>query len=161
MDEDLDIRPPGPQKLRTIAQEFVTTHDREVDNLYEEKLTQTREEEARVIRLNQIPPDERENRTKQLEAKLQSLTTKLQNEIRDGRAFSDLSGFLHSLYMRDVLRLVLKHGEVNTWAYSRAVSEKLNASLTPEIFDSACLVVEDYVTTGGQNVSVGPLPPPK
>lgn len=52
-----------------------------------------------------------------------------------------------------VLSHLLKEGRVNTHDLSRQLEREDEEGIySPEHFDNACGVIEDYVTTGGENV---------
>ncbi|MFC1600587.1 hypothetical protein ACFL25_00745 [Patescibacteria group bacterium] len=145
-------------ELERRASVALETHDGTLDRFYEAELEREkrRDRESIVIRLDEIPPDDRDTRMESLGLKFEEYSERYKTKLKE----LDVVAVVNTMYKRDILRLLLKHGSVNTWAYSNAVAEQYERRLTPDFGDSAA-VIHDYVRTGGANVVGGRLPNPK
>jgi hypothetical protein len=74
------------------------------------------------------------------------------------RAYTDLPQLHGTFYKKEVLRAVLKNGEVNTRELSIIMARQLNPNFSLFKFNNACGVINDYITTGGENCFNGSLP---
>lgn len=137
----------------------IEAHDKKLDALYKDKLDEEGRlnRESVVISLAEIPQDDKEERLRSLERKLEEYTQRYKNYLM---AF-DMDGAVQTMYSRDILRILLRQGEINTWAYSNAIAEQYNMVITREYFNNAASVVHDYIRTGGSNVRGGGLPTAK
>lgn len=132
------------------VKQFIADHDIQLRTKYQEKLGITKEPDAPVISLDQIPADDKDKRMAQLQAKAEEYYARVVNKIKTGSRVRRLSvnSVLHTLYKRDALKLLLHYGSLNTYAFSRAVVETIGAKRVGTEFQSACGVIEDYVRHG-------------
>ena len=59
-----------------------------------------------------------------------------------------------TIYKIEILKALLEHGEVNTYDLSRKLHDRFGV-LDVEKFNNACGVIDDYIKTGGKNLSGG------
>ena len=131
--------------------------DNRLDTAYDEALKDSETTEAMkslIIKLTAIPEGERKPRLKKLKSKLEEYTARLKGEWEDSEYFPFDSLNPSTRYKRDILRLVLKMGTLNTWALLIAIGET-DYSIDLPRFGNACDVIEDYITTGGKKLRGG------
>ncbi len=125
----------------------LSRYDQRLGQVYKKALERSREEEAMVFGLVEIPTGFREERLDNLKGKLDEYTDRLRTQWGDNRylPFELLS--TDGRYKRDILGIVLKEGSVNTWALSRAYEEMGN--INGNRFENACGVIHEYIKSGG------------
>lgn len=141
---------------------FLHDADIELEDKYREELerSEAKAEKPPILSLTEIPEEEKLDRVYGLRAKLGEYDAR-SKKIWDTEKYRAPEVIFTQSYNRDVLRMLLEKGEINTWAMSRAL-EKRNYTFDPRAYNNAVAVIADYVKTGGKNTSKGGLPtPPK
>lgn len=134
---------------------FLNSHDKALTALYEKNLATSTEKEAPIISLETVPPDDREERKEQLQLKIDEYGRRIKRKVIGQGPIININSVLHTLYKRDALKLIIKFGSLNTYAYGRALEEYFGGSIGKREFESACGVADDYVKTGGKNILGG------
>lgn len=139
---------------------FWKTHDSKLEAEYSGALEGTHEAEAISFGIEDIPPKDRNTRITQLKGKLVEYQTRYKKKII---ARAEPTSLLSTLYKRDALKLFLDRGQLNTRAFSRAIIKVFGIdTITEDVFNNACSVIEGYVKTGGIDIVGGTgLPPIK
>ena len=134
-------------------------YDGLVESRYDQFLAEGKDRESPIITLKDIPEAEKAARIASLEKKLGEYTDRLRTEWElEITAFELLD--TDNRLKRDVLRILLKKGEVNTYSISKALVH-FGSYWYGDAFNNACSVIGDYVKTGGKIVTGGTgLPTP-
>lgn len=116
-------------------------HDIELDHYYQENLQKTQDTNALIISLDDIPEVIKDIRIEQLKLKLQEYTERLK-QYQNVKIFQ-----IDNSCKRDVLRLVLEKGSMNTLALSRAYAE-MGSDDSAEL-EVIYAIINSYVKSGG------------
>lgn len=151
--EAFPATPQTEQQEKIEFESALDQYDTRLNQAYGKALEQI-QGDTRAIKFGakDIPDSAREERLKQLNAKLEEYTLRLRTQW-DEKAYhspeiNNLS--VSGRYKRDTLRLILEHGEVNTWALGKAY-EDADATFNYRKFESACLVIHLYMLDGNAN----------
>ncbi len=137
--------------------ENLRRYDERLDRVYDEWLAdeELKDRGARTISMAEVPEEEEELRSGKLSRKLLAYEDRLREANTNFPFLSNApTVIVDSMYKRDVLRLLLERGEVNTWALCNAYAD-IQGKVIPKFFKRACGVIHEYVRTGGQNVRGG------
>lgn len=139
-------------------QDVITYKDGQVLAAYADGLPKEADQSGPVVSLDQIPPDDKEQRLQQLRAKLDEYSERLVTAYREQSPHVAPELLNPGLrYKRAALKIALDTGSVHTFALSRAFM-RVDGYLSSAQFDNAVGVIEDYLQTGGKLNIQGKLP---
>lgn len=130
------------------------SYDRRLNLEYTEALRELDDDAERWTGLSEVPTAEAKERIARLEVKLKEYSQRVKDKYSINE-YEEFSGaFIGGLYKRDILRLVLKEGEVSFEALLKAygrIDNEVNYGRLVNAFG----VIEDYIRTGGKHVRGG------
>ena len=147
---------------RDVFQAYLERYDARLDAAYTQALDRTTEPGAVRFGSDDIHAEDNEERLKQLQERLAVYTGRIRTEWDEQHytppeAIGEDSG---NKFKRDLLRFALRPGGVNTWALVRAYVD-INQGFDPDVYQTACGVIQDRILTGGAHTIKGSgLPKP-
>lgn len=136
--DGIGIEPRVKRRVR-LFEKLLSFNDKRMDNAYENALKSCQKPEARILSLDEISPEVQAVRLEQLKRKLDERTDRLRTQ------YAGLNS--SERYQRDVLRLLLTKGTVNTWALYKAL-EEMQGHVYDEGLKNTCGLVHRYIMEG-------------
>lgn len=144
---------------------YLALHDAALDKAYSNVLEQVPMTKDPDISLDLLPPDIRNERKPRLAVKRMEYEERL-SRYKENPYLSpeqqriEKNKFAHNIAARDMLRIVLIRGGVDTSALHAAyqnMAASNQVKYLPAVFDNSCAVIARYVYTGSAGNK--PLPP--